>query len=87
MFLAITDDVVLTAGAIVLAAIIGIAGPIVIAFRKLRHENSTQHAEGRLLVQHLTDSVHLMHKDVNLTKDTVHDHISWHAHEGATVES
>lgn len=53
----------------VLVAII--TGPVVVLLQKLRHENTSQHAESRGLLEHLV-------RKVDKIDDKLDDHISNH---------
>ena len=56
---------------IVSIAVAVIGGPLVVILQKLRHENTTQHAESR-------DLLKMVSNKVDKLDDKLDGHISWH---------
>jgi hypothetical protein len=52
-----------------------ITGPVVVLLQMLRNENTTQHAESRELLHHMTIKVDDIHDDVSELKDDFKQHI------------
>ena len=86
MVIAVTGEAIIGGGAVVGAALI--TGPLVYMFKKFDHRNTKQHADAEVARQmnHKeleTIKLHVlgMRSDVTDVKGSLHEHITWHAHD------
>jgi hypothetical protein len=55
-----------------------LAGPVVVLLQRWRKENSSQHAESRMLLEEVIKNLDTVDGSVDKVSDKLDNHITWH---------
>lgn len=80
--LALSGDALIAAGAVVGAALI--TGPLLFVMARFDRRNTEQHWVNSKQLTALQEQVKQVHTDTTITRENLHTHIAWHAHDDSS---